>query len=132
LSLLAFAAVSLSGAVGGDDFDGTIRAALVAGAVFAGLGFVLGDVARRAVEEQVESEFNRWMAEHRDALNRSNQTTSETPSGPENGSAHRADRTNRTQQSNQPEPRTGAAQAASKPSAASRPTGQPAAGRGRA
>jgi hypothetical protein len=144
LSLLAFAAVSLSGAVARDDFDGTIQLALAAGMVFAALGFVLGDVARRAVEEQVETEFNEWLTQQRDGLSASGHASGHgsnaMPTGtrPVAATAATAATGQRaeipgagerpTDPRNQREPRTGAANAGSAP----RPTGNPTAGRGRA
>ncbi len=63
LALIAFAAASLRGLISGAAFQGTLQAALVAMAVFYGLGLVLGDLARRVVEEHVLAEWARLTAE---------------------------------------------------------------------
>ncbi len=59
LALIAFATAAVRGLIAGADFQGTIQAALVATAVFFGLGFVFGELARRVVEENAEAEFAR-------------------------------------------------------------------------
>ncbi len=62
LSLIAFATTSVRGLINGADFQGTIQTALIATAVFYGLGFVLGELARRLVEENVRAEWKRRKA----------------------------------------------------------------------
>ena len=57
--LIAFATAAVRGLITGSDFQGTIQAALVATAVFFGLGLVLGELARRVVQENAEAEFAR-------------------------------------------------------------------------
>lgn len=43
----------------GTDFEGTVQSALIVMATFFGLGLVLGDLARRIVEESVIAELAR-------------------------------------------------------------------------
>ena len=59
LSLIAFATASLRGLIGGTDFSGGLKTALVAAALFYGLGLIVGEMARRVVEEHVQAEFDR-------------------------------------------------------------------------
>jgi hypothetical protein len=44
-------------------FDGTLRTALAAAAVFFLIGLMCGDLARRLVEEDARVEVNRMIAE---------------------------------------------------------------------
>ncbi len=60
LSLVAFATAAARGVLAGWDFQGSLQTALVALGVFYCLGFVLGDLARRLVEENAQAE----VAEH--------------------------------------------------------------------
>ena len=62
-AMIAFGTTVLRGAMGGSDFEGTVWAALAATAVFYGLGFVLGELARRVVEEHAAAEWERQAAE---------------------------------------------------------------------
>lgn len=62
LALIAFSTASVRGLISGADFEGTLEAALIAMGVFYVLGFVFGELARRVVEECVESEFKRLAA----------------------------------------------------------------------
>ena len=57
LSLIAFATASARGVMTGADFTGTLKAALIAAAVFYGLGLIFGDLARRVVEDNVRTEI---------------------------------------------------------------------------
>jgi hypothetical protein len=59
LALIAFATAALRGVICEADFFGTIQTALVALGTFYVLGLVVGDVARRTVEENVEAELAR-------------------------------------------------------------------------
>ena len=63
LALIAFAAASLRGLTCGAAFGATIQTALVAMAIFYGLGLVLGELARRVVEEHVTAEWARLSSE---------------------------------------------------------------------
>ena len=63
LALIAFATAALRGLISGAAFQGSLQAALVAMAAFYGLGLVLGELARRVVEEQVTAEWARLTAE---------------------------------------------------------------------
>ena len=67
LSLIAFSTASLRGLLCGADFEGTMRTALIVTAVFYGLGLILGDLARRVVEENVELEVQRMLSEKSEA-----------------------------------------------------------------
>ena len=60
--MISFATVCLRGMLLGSEFLGTIRTALFAGAGFYCLGVILGEIARRVVEESVESEFEKLLA----------------------------------------------------------------------
>lgn len=53
LASIAFATATLQGAITGADFQSTLKTALVVLAVFYGLGFLCGEIARRIVEESV-------------------------------------------------------------------------------
>ena len=64
LSLIAFATVSIRGVITGTEFEGTLKSALIAAAVFYGLGLVVGELARRVIEDNVRSEFERLIAEN--------------------------------------------------------------------
>jgi len=60
--MITFATVCLRGMLLGSEFPGTIRTALIAGAGFYCLGAILGEIARRVVEESVQSEFEKLLA----------------------------------------------------------------------
>jgi len=57
LSLIAFATVAIRGLLCGADFFGTIQTALVALGMFYILGLVVGEAARRMVEENVKADL---------------------------------------------------------------------------
>jgi len=57
LSLIAFATVVLRGLLCGADFFGTIQTALVSLGTFYILGLVVGEAARRIVEENVKADL---------------------------------------------------------------------------
>ena len=57
LSLIAFATAALRGLMAGSDFEGTMHSALMILALFFALGWIIGELARRVVEEQVEVEI---------------------------------------------------------------------------
>ena len=59
LALIACATALARGAIGGLDFRGTVQTALVVLAAFFGLGLVLGELARRVIEEHVQTEWRR-------------------------------------------------------------------------
>jgi hypothetical protein len=59
LSLVAFATAAARGLLASTPFAAAIYSALVAGAAFYGIGLLLGDLARRLVEEHARSEFER-------------------------------------------------------------------------
>ena len=56
LSLIAFATAAARGVLAGWDFQGSLQTALISLGVFYGLGLVLGDLARRVVEENAQTE----------------------------------------------------------------------------
>jgi hypothetical protein len=60
--MIAFATVCLRGMLLGSEFLGTIHAALYAGAGFYCLGVIIGEIAKRVVEESVQSEFEKLLA----------------------------------------------------------------------
>ena len=62
LALISFATVALEGALTGTDFEGSLRAALLAGVVFFVLGLICGELARRVVEEQVAAELEQILS----------------------------------------------------------------------
>ena len=62
LAMITFATVCLRGMLLGSEFPGTIRSALYAGAGFYCLGVILGEIARRVVEESVQSELEKLLA----------------------------------------------------------------------
>uniref|UniRef100_A0A7C2K0U5 DUF1206 domain-containing protein n=1 Tax=Schlesneria paludicola TaxID=360056 RepID=A0A7C2K0U5_9PLAN len=62
LGLLAFAASTADAAVTGQDVSGGLWTALGRLAVFYGLGLVCGGLARLLVDEQVQRDFERWLA----------------------------------------------------------------------
>ncbi len=59
LSLIAFSVIAFDGLLRGGTFEDTVRLALIVGAVFWGLGLLMGEVARRVVEENVEAELSK-------------------------------------------------------------------------
>lgn len=61
MTLITFATVCLRGVVSGAEFPGTIRAALLAGAAFYCLGAIVGEIAKRAVEESVTMDFEKLL-----------------------------------------------------------------------
>ena len=63
LALIAFATAALDGALAGADFEGSLRAALLAGVVFLVLGVICGELARHVVEEQVAAELEQMRAD---------------------------------------------------------------------
>jgi hypothetical protein len=62
LSLIAFTTTTVRGLLSGADFYGTIQAALLALAVFYAAGLLMGELARRVVEESVDAEIARNIA----------------------------------------------------------------------
>jgi hypothetical protein len=59
LALIAFATASINGILEHSDFEGSIRTALAAGAIFFVLGLAFGELGRRVVEESAETEVRR-------------------------------------------------------------------------
>jgi hypothetical protein len=59
LALISFATAALRGLACGADFFGTIQTALIALGAFYVLGFIIGEAARRIVEENARSELMR-------------------------------------------------------------------------
>ena len=57
LSLIAFATAAVRGLLNQADFYGTIQTALVALGVFYVLGLVIGEAARRIVEENAKADL---------------------------------------------------------------------------
>jgi hypothetical protein len=57
LSLIAFATAVLRGLLGQADFFGTIQTALVSLGVFYVLGLIVGEAARRIVEENAKADL---------------------------------------------------------------------------
>ena len=58
MSMITFATVCMRGVISGAEFAGTIQVALLSGAVFYCLGAIVGEIARRTVEESVQMEFD--------------------------------------------------------------------------
>ena len=65
LALIAFGLVTLRGVIELADFQLTMAAALKIAAVFFGLGLVVGELARRTIEEIAQREFQELMAARR-------------------------------------------------------------------
>lgn len=63
LSLIAFTTSVVRGVLWGADFEGTIKGALLALAVFYALGGILGELARLVVEESIQTELERLATE---------------------------------------------------------------------
>ncbi|QDT66763.1 hypothetical protein [Calycomorphotria hydatis] len=63
LALIAIGVVVARGMIAGRDFTGIVQTALFAAIIFWGLGRVLGDIAKRLVEEQVRSKYEKLWAE---------------------------------------------------------------------
>jgi hypothetical protein len=59
LALIAFAASTMRSLIDAVDFGGALQIALLHGAVFFGLGWVCGELARRVVEENARQEAER-------------------------------------------------------------------------
>ncbi len=64
LALIAFATVTLKGVVSWTDLESSLTSALVTGLAFGGLGLITGELARRIVEEQVQTEFEAWKSNY--------------------------------------------------------------------
>jgi len=62
LALIAFATSVLHGLILGGDFEACIKTALGIMAVFYGVGLMLGELARRLVEDSIEAGVARWQA----------------------------------------------------------------------
>lgn len=56
LSLIVFSLEVLAGLFSGRGFEATVGSALILGGIFWGVGIILGDVARQAIEELVRSQ----------------------------------------------------------------------------
>lgn len=63
LGLIAFATVLLQAAISGAPFESSITTALLALVVFYILGALIGETARRVVEDSVLSEFRQMMSD---------------------------------------------------------------------
>jgi hypothetical protein len=63
LSLIAFATGTLRGLLIGSEFSAAVKTSLIVLAVFYGVGYILGDLARRVVEESADVELAQWKAE---------------------------------------------------------------------
>lgn len=63
LGLIAFATVLATHALSGAAFEPAIKQALGALMIFYGLGLVIGDLARRVVEDAVQTDLNNWLIE---------------------------------------------------------------------
>jgi len=59
LSLIVFAIAAIQGLIKGAEFPHTIQTALLAMCVFYALGWILGELARWLVEENVRAELAR-------------------------------------------------------------------------
>ena len=59
LSLVAFATAAVRGLLMRSELVAALQASLLAAAAFYGLGLLLGDLARRLVEEHARAEFER-------------------------------------------------------------------------
>jgi VIT1/CCC1 family predicted Fe2+/Mn2+ transporter len=57
LGLIAFATAAIQGLISGAEFFKSVQTALLVLLVFYGLGLILGDLARRVVEESVLAEL---------------------------------------------------------------------------
>ena len=62
LSLIAFATTTVRGLLSGADFYGTIQTALLALGLFCLVGLIIGELARRVVEESVDTQIARSIA----------------------------------------------------------------------
>lgn len=62
LALIGFATITVRGLLAGSDFQGTMQTALVVLAACYLVGFVVGELARRVVEEAAELEIARLFA----------------------------------------------------------------------
>lgn len=59
LTLIAFATVTMRGVLDQAGLEATLQAALLAGAIAFPIGLVLGDLARRLIEDIVRTEVER-------------------------------------------------------------------------
>ncbi len=80
LALIAFATVTLKAVVNRADLEGSLTSALITGVAFGGLGLITGELARRIVEEQVQTEFEAWKSNHLSELSQVQGQTSESES----------------------------------------------------
>jgi len=77
LALIAFATTAIHGVIVRSAFDSTMPLAMIAGAVAFFAGLILGDLARRLVEEQTQAEFHNLIHSTQDS------TTNSPTSSPE-------------------------------------------------
>lgn len=80
MALIAFATVTLKAVVSRADLEGALTSALFTGLAFAGLGLVTGELARRIVEEQVQTEFETWKSTHLSELSNAQDESSDANS----------------------------------------------------
>jgi hypothetical protein len=67
LALIAFATAAINGIITHCDFEGSLRTALAAGAVFYPMGLAFGELGRRIVEESAEAEVRRSLEANQQA-----------------------------------------------------------------
>lgn len=64
LALIAFATVALRGVLDSEEFQTVLILALKAGAAFFGVGLIIGELARRLVEDMVMAKIRKVIDEH--------------------------------------------------------------------
>jgi hypothetical protein len=64
LALIAFATVALRGVLDGSEFQAVLILAMEIGAVFFGIGLIIGELARRLLEDMVMATIQKVVDEH--------------------------------------------------------------------
>lgn len=64
LALIAFATVALRGVLDGSEFQTVLILAIKTGAVFFGIGMIIGELARRLLEDMVISKIRKVIDEN--------------------------------------------------------------------
>ena len=80
MALVAFGALCVRGALGGDGFASVVPRALAAMAVFGAVGYAIGLLARNAVRESVAREIDEAERREQEAVDQAGAEVGGTPS----------------------------------------------------
>lgn len=64
LALIAFATIAIRGVLNGSEFQAVLMLAIRTGAVFFGIGLIVGELARRLLEDMVISRIRKVIDEN--------------------------------------------------------------------